>query len=82
MGPIGQAETAKIVASLTDLVPFLSPAKTIIELISQALNEAKDNENQCFYLMQRSSDICLHMNKLCKEKKISEKTEHVASFLK
>ncbi|KDR79461.1 hypothetical protein GALMADRAFT_1241402 [Galerina marginata CBS 339.88] len=77
MSPIKMKESLELLASLGDVLPFLAPAKATILLIARAVEEAEDNSNQCMYLLQRCTNLCIHINRLCKENKDMEHSEHL-----
>ena len=83
MSLITRSESLTLLASLSETLPFLAPAKTLITLISQALDTAEDNQNQCLYLLQRSADIYVQIDQLCrKSNQHPQPPEHLNQFLK
>ena len=64
MGAIKTEESLVLLASLTSLVPFLSPVKDVILLIAQTIEAVSDNNHQCLYLLRRCTHMCIHINKL------------------
>lgn len=80
MRPINTKESLDLLASLGDVIPFLAPAKAIVLLIAQALEEAEDNFNQCMYLLQRCTHICIRVDRLCKEGKVTKNSHHLIDF--
>lgn len=79
---MNKTETLNLLGSLSDVVPFLGPAKTVIDLIAEALVRVEDNTNQCSYLLRRCVQMCLQINCLFQEARVSElsHSSHVSEF--
>ena len=72
MGAIRTKESLDLLASLAGLVPFLLPVKDVILLIAQTIEEVSDNNHQCLYLLRRCTYMCIHVNKICLEKGLTD----------
>lgn len=72
MDPIspGAGESATAFASLSQVVPFLTPVSRIITFIVETIDDVADNKNQCYYLLKRCTDLCLHVNQLFVRNKV------------